>query len=341
MPVKSLYYILVLTLCLSCKNEKYNYNPPVFPIHQEAVTKILTSDVMFYNYQQPLLVDSILIIPDVNRDTMLFFYNIHSGELIKNIGIQGKGPGELTLPTNFSMNYSRKILHIFDYAKKSVIRYNIKRILNDTPPFFDELSLSAPLLEEGSVCFLRDSLYLSSNNMHRLVIATTRHGVETNDDYFPLPAMTPRLWNTFLQSWSGYSTNPSGDKYVCATSLGGIIEIYNLVPEIKLSKRLLFFEPLFTHDRNKIVPAPEAIYGFRSLFASDHYIYATVFAKQNPTRYPDLIWLFDWEGNPIASIKCPYEISNFTVDENNKKIYAITYNSEREESITVLDYGSN
>lgn len=341
MSNKILYFITIFIICLSCKNEKYNYISPTFPIKYKATTTIITAEVMFSYYMQPILIDSILIVPDVNRDTMFYLYNIHSGKLMKNTGIKGRGPGELSLPTKFSMDYSKNQLYVFDYAKKSIIQYNLKYIANDTNLPFKEIPLSDPLLQENEISFLRDSLYISSNGKHRLLIASARKEIEANNDHFHPIAMNTKLWNSFLQTWACHITNPSGDKYVCATSLGGIMEIYSLTPKITLTKRLLFFEPKFTQEKNRFTPSSEAIYGFRNIFASDNYIYATVFAKQNPTQYPNLIWQFDWFGNPIASIECPYEIGNFTVDENNKKIYAITYNSEREEAIASLDINTD
>lgn len=334
-------YILVFVLCLGCKNEKYIYTFPIFPITYKATTTILNTDVMFSYYMQPLLIDSLLIIPDVNRDTILQFYNIRLGELMKQAVIKGKGPGELILPTKFSMDYFQKQLYAFDYTKKSIIRYDIRQIVNDVNPFFQEIPLSEPLLQENEISYLKDSVFLTSNGKHRLLIATTQKRIATNDDHFPPITTSPQRWNSFLQTWACHTTNPSGDKYVCATSLGGIIEIYKLTPEIALTNRLLLFEPKFTQENNHFTPTPETMYGFRNVFASDKYIYATVFARQNPTRYPNLIWQFDWDGNPIASIECPYEIGNFTVDKNDKKIYAIIYNSEREEFIASLDIKAN
>ncbi len=312
-----LYYcIAFLLLNSSCnRSVSYHYMPPVFQNEYQVDAKIINDSIMLSFFSQPLVLDSLLIIADVNRDTMLFLFHKESGKLLKAIGAKGRGPGELITPTKLSLDYHQKTLNVFDYAKKSMIKFDLRKALYTSLPYFEEILLFSPLSEENEVSFLKDSLYLTSNQNHRLLIATRDQTFAINDDYLRLPAMTSKLWNSFLQSWSSYTLSPNKKKYVSITSLGGIMEIYDLFPQPQLFKRLFFFEPLYNVKKNQIIPLPETIYGANGIAATNDYIYISVFAKQNPTEHPKLIWQFDWTGTPIAVFKCPYQIESFTIDE--------------------------
>lgn len=333
-------YCLVLLYILNsgCKGtHSYHYASPIFPNEYQVDAKIINDSIMLSFFSQPLVLDSIIILADVNRDSMLLLFHKESGKLLKTIGAKGRGPGELITPTKLSLDERHKILNVFDYAKKSIIKYDLHKTLYSSLPCFEEFLLHSPLVEENEVSFLKDSLYLVSNQRHRLLIATLNQAIAVNDDYLRLPGMTPRLWNSFLQSWSSYALSPDGKKYVSVTSLGGIMEIYDLFPTPQLVKQSFFFEPLYNIQKNQIIPLPETIYCANGITATNDYIYMSVFAKQNPTERPKLIWQFDWTGAPVAAFQCPYQIESFTVDEKEQKIYALVLKDSYEEALVSMD----
>lgn len=327
-----------MQIIYSCNNNNdTNYTTPTFPIHYKADLHILNDQVMYSFYYQPLLSDSLLIIPDVNQDTMINIYHKSNGKLLKKIGIKGRGAGELLTPTKFSLDHQACYLFINDYGKNSILKYDLHKIMQDSSLAYNEYKLTHTLNGKNKIGYLKDSLFYTSDNKHKIQIATLNQDIETNNDIFPLSGLTNKLSNSFLNEWSLNTVSPNGTQYVSVTTLGGIMEIYNLTPHINLHKRLFFIEPLFNIDKYRIKPAPDAIYGFSCLYASNNYIYATIFAERNPQHYPNKIWQFDWNGNPIAEIECPSEIGSFTVDEENHKIFAIILNSEHEEALASLD----
>ncbi len=136
----------------------------------------------------------------------------------------------------------------------------------------------------------------------------------------------------FFLSQSIWDISPDGQKMVQATTLGSILQIFDLkTAAIKSSAIRYFHKPIFAEQKGQIEMLPETIFGFSCIQATDRYIYATLHGVANPTVFPDSIYVFDWNGNLIKKLSTDQQICCFCVDEQNCKIYAMVMNEAGEQ----------
>lgn len=342
--MKIIIYILLLSLfCVSCKDKTITYKAPEFDNHYQANGKILNDTVIFSHAEQLNVVDSLLIMADYRFDKYIFIFNKNTGELLCTSGRKGRGPGELITPTQISINKQTKDLYVHDYGKHKLFRYSIPELLAGSDLPQEEITLNQTLAQQDHISFYKDSLFISRGYNNRLLIASLKdYKIEDNEPY-PEIVSPAKDWNLFLQNWSCSAFDPNRNRYVRATLIGGIMEIFTIShKDIELKQRHFFYEPLFEKRGTLYLPVPETIFGFRHLAASEKYIYASIIGQTNPKKLPKTIYRFDWKGKPVDCIETPYEIENFIVSDDDSHIYATVYvEHEQFPAVINLHNGNN
>lgn len=90
---------------------------------------------------------------------------------------------------------------------------------------------------------------------------------------------------------------------------------------------------------NRVIPERNCVIGYLDICATEQYIYALYTDKKmynNGVRNSfnsDLIFVFDWNGNPITKYKISKEAYYITVDEISRKMYAVVKNESKGWSI--------
>lgn len=86
-----------------------------------------------------------------------------------------------------------------------------------------------------------------------------------------------------------------------------------------------------------MIKLPETLRGYVGIKTTNDCIYLLYSGKEfkdpNHYSYSNIIYTFDWEGNPLNKYELDAQISSFEIDEKENKIYAlhrdayiITYN---------------
>lgn len=321
-----IHIFLLLLFCAGCGDKPIIYKVPEFNKHHQANGKILNDTVMFSYAEQLNVVDSLLIMADYRFDKCIFIFNKNTGELLCNRGRKGRGPGELIKPTQISINKQTKDLYVHDYGKHKLFRYSIPELLAGSDLPQEEIALNQTLAKQDHVSFYKDSLFISHGYNNRLLIASIGDYKIEDNEPFPEIVSPTSDWNIFLQNWSCRTFDPDRNRYVRATLIGGIMEIFTISDkDVQLKQRHFFYEPLFEKRGTLYLPVPETVYGFRHLAVSEKYIYASIIGQTNPQKLPKTIYRFDWKGKPVDCIETPYEIENFIVSEDDSCIYATVY----------------
>jgi hypothetical protein len=323
---------LLFMACTGCGKKETVYEPPIFERHQQIDMEVINDTFMFSAASYMAVYDSILIVCDPYINPVIYLFNRHNGAFLKSAGIVGAGPGELITPVTFSLDHKREILHVYDAGKIAVIKFNIRDILNDTLSVGEETKLYKTL-SIHSARYLKDSLFLAYGYPEGLFITAGNDESVNRKGLIPAnpPDMAPKDWTRFLCSWSAAAVRPDGSKYVTATTLGGIIDVYSIDETgIKPSVSRFFYKPVYDMKQSLFAINTETVFGFCYLSATNDFLYATAHGKANPTEMPKTIWQFDWKANPVASYECNYSIENFTIDETARRVYAAVYDEEGE-----------
>lgn len=339
----TIFLTLLLTGFISCKQE-VSYQAPVFPKQQQVEVQVLNNQYLFRYANQPLLYDSLLIVGDLNDEAYICIFNRYSGKLVKAFGKKGNGPGELITPVGYSVDKGKGFLYVNDYGRKSIFKYDLNHWENGIPTY-QEIKLSGEIGERNKILHVKDSLFVAKSLFDRLLLATPNRTVQKLMSVNPDPKkfQTGKDWYAFMNAYACEAISPSGNLYVSGTLLGCILEICKINNQmIESPSYQYFYEPIMDQKEYVYTPNTETIYGFCHLSVTDQYIYATAHGKKNPTTMPTSIWKFDLKGNPVSIYHCSDSpIENFTVDEENQLIYAVTYNAEGEQILSTISIHQN
>lgn len=78
---------------------------------------------------------------------------------------------------------------------------------------------------------------------------------------------------------------------------------------------------------------------FWGLAASDKNVFVGLWNGFSPSGMTNknMIWVFDWEGNPMKALKLPFSATSFTVDSKEKELYVFHLNEEGNNEIYKFD----
>ena len=323
----------------SCTSE-VTYEAPQFEEKQPKEIRVLNDEYMFRYGGDPMVVDSLLITSTANSDNHIAVFNRYTGDLVKEFGRKGPGPNELVRPTTFSVDKLNSLLYVYDWGKQSLIQYDLHKMSGEEIPEYNSIKVSGEFVKSAQMRFLKDSLfYASSLKDGRISVG----GVSEVQDV--IQSESPDLnkfptqedWYIYMNG-SVMAVRPDGRYLAAASSLGGILEIFDLNKKERVVLKH-FYEPIFEKKGHVIRPLPETIGGFMCLAATDKYLYATLHGKANPTSMPMAICKFDWKGNPIDRFDCgKYPISSFTVTEDDRTAYALAVGDEGEHILLKIEF---
>jgi hypothetical protein len=329
------FIVFLLFLCLftiSCSNKhEVTYQAPVFEKQQEVSFEIINDSFMFKTATYGLIVsDSLLILCDPFINPVIHLFDKESGLFLKSVGVTGHGPTELVTPVTFSFDHNNGIIYVFDAGKRAIVSYDIKSVMDDKKISAKEKRVQNSTINR--VHYLKDSLFIAYINSKGLTVsAFNENSGENGFNSEAPPGITSKKWDYFLSSYTTSAVSPDGNKYVIATSYGGIMDIFSIEnDEVKRYDRKNFYKFVYDEKEWLFVPDEKTIFGFYILSVTNNFIYATAFGIANPTETPKNIWKFDWKGNPVENYICDYNIENFVIDEPSGTIYAAVYNKDGE-----------
>jgi hypothetical protein len=159
------YSVFILFLCvyfISCNQPKeISYQPPVFEKQQQVDLEVINDSVLFRSVRFMTIYDSLLIVCDPFVNPIIHVFNKNDGRFLQSTGVVGQGPGEFVHPSQFSLDYTKGTLYVYDSGKMALISYRIQDIMNDSRTMGTETKITQPQNLKHAY-YLRDSLYLAS-----------------------------------------------------------------------------------------------------------------------------------------------------------------------------------
>ena len=129
------YMLLLVGFFFSCSNDKKAkiaiIDPGNMVVKQlslsefaEDITYIpISNDVLFGSIVSVQLTDSMILIAPVREGLLGYDYN---GNFIRQIGKNGRGPGEYNYANNFTLDRNKEIVYVLDGVRHILLKYSFK-----------------------------------------------------------------------------------------------------------------------------------------------------------------------------------------------------------------------
>lgn len=346
-----IHYLLFLFCLISCTTQVEN-DPNLqivsFTHEDLEVVKLKGEKIELEGILYPrriMVKEDKLILSDRSLDRQMYIYDLYNYSLISKKGINGFGPGEISVIWKLVDIGEIGKIWAYDTERNSYFRFD----LNDENPLAD--------LEHRDIqgFFMAADMTWASDSTFWVTM------VDGDTQYFEL-----NLKGDTLNSWGNWKSyemkkdipasvtssmhqgalqaNIKNRQGVRAGRLCPYVDVYNFdtqkgvsfrgpvedYPEYGVEYSMGYPMPAMNHKTQKR-------YYFDS-FAGDNYAFALYNGAliENTNDQPGQIIVFNYEGSVVKSFQLDFPISNFIVDEKENKIYGIT--RDENPGVAVFDY---
>ena len=295
-------------------------------------------DVVIGKMPALVVTNDFVIVLRTFTEPLYQIFSLPDCKYLGGIGHLGKGPVDFELPDARTGMRTKEGFKIFDvnkgYIYVNLLQYKKKK-------GFDIKVIKMP----GELYVLNDPIQLNDNviiglpEMWKTNKMYVRYNIQAEKiTYFgEYPAVFPEryrhlYWGAY---WRHSVSKPDGTKFASFFDEVKMFRIYNDLGNIEVEKVMKIFN-LF--KGNNFSKKPKKYY-YKTVRADNRYIYALcldAYRNKLLDSYPSIeIW--DWNGNPIASIKLDHHIKSFDITPDGKGIYAM----DREISNEIFYYDLN
>jgi hypothetical protein len=118
-----------------------------FPINKELIGEKVNLKKPLKNPHELLLIDSLLIVRNINCSPAFDIFNLNTGELKSQFCLRGRGPGELIAPFSFQFIEETNEIMVQDIQGKKLVFFDLDSILLNAPKKFTKtISLDKDVL---------------------------------------------------------------------------------------------------------------------------------------------------------------------------------------------------
>ncbi|NDV65518.1 BF3164 family lipoprotein [Bacteroides sp. 224] len=337
--------ITSIFILVSCKPQKDEYNPPVFPISEKLSSQAISEELIIGTPYDMFVHGDYIFILAFTEEHWLQAYDKHTGDFVGKFARKGQGPNELIMGTNLTFNSETHILSIYDSQLKKVFYYRIGNEPSDLVSFIR----TENLYELGGERVVRNAwpLYTSGNylidgqlgegegvksKLKRFQMLS-QNGIVSEYNQFPISAEDKYL--PHLQTC--ISVSPNQEKMAVGILNGAILEMFDLKENISLTKVRKFYPPSFDEVDGRVKFGEDMVFGFAFLCSTDTYIYTILIGDKDSNKLNN-ISVFDWEGNEVCRYEtdCPLLRLYSPVDEPDK-LYGIAVSDNQEFYLVSFD----
>lgn len=288
--------------------------------------------------------DSLLIVIDrKTKKATMHLFALPSMDYVSASGIRGKEPGELITPWDIHVNKDNSF-YVLDATKDELILFEIDSIRVSgryRPQIFvrlpeDEVYYSFVKLGNGS--FVSTGFFQDRES--RLMSIHSDGSIRRFGNY---PLKAEERIPDFAQAIAYESivkTNWDEDLIVLAAANCDLLNVFDADgDEIVTIVGPDNVRPDFTYDLNRCVIKEKNIQGYVDLKVTGEFIYGLYSGNRKRDENGDFgrnIFVFDLDGNPKAWLELDRYIISFSVDEENKKIYASSFSGKQ--PLVVYDF---
>jgi hypothetical protein len=324
----------ILLLCFSCNQSAIQVADIEFVNTDTISYEIVDTDLLIGFPENMLLTDTHLIIQDgYGQDAFFHAVDRNSGLLKFEFGKRGNGPGEV-LQIKWNPIYDREKgeIQTFDHERRRLCYYSSdgqfitsKNILETAGKYglyiLDFFDIGNYYLACGLNGILDENRFVVFNDSLELIHSFEKYpDIEYDFNSKKNKQIEIDLFNNIFC----FKVTPNRQYAVFASYNFGLLEIY------KLNGRPDKMVKIKTLLLTKLLKNGSYIRGFEDIYVTDNYVYALHNGKtveENPYCAKS-IKIFDFEGNPVSEYYVGIDMRCLAVDEDEKTIYAVAYNSD-------------
>ena len=280
------------------------------------------------------LADSFFVFSD-NYDGLRFSVcDISQPRLITRFGRTGRGPNEFTVISNSQYNRQKDLFHFYALNEQKWLSYSLHKVVADTSyvPQIYQLQTSKNFGFLYSVIPMNDELFIGSGWFNN-----GKYAIVTKDGFQKKIFGTNKI-DPELQSIDEYTLNdifqgrikkhPNTRKIAYASIGCDLIEVIDLsqIDNPIITQRYTYI-PMIDKSHNPYKTSRDNPFGYAAFDVTDKYIYVIYSGKnlKKGIRFlqeGDILYVFDWQLNPIKAYKLDFEVSFIAVAENDKQIFS-------------------
>ena len=325
--------VFFLTACSEKDDSKYEM--PKFPVVTETSFEIISDEIEGVNAISDLWGNDkylFLIAYDFFSEKFFHCFDIADGRYIMSSVSSGRGPGETMLGQTLT-TLQGPTMYMHDRVKNSTIYFNTDSIvangasaIREQGTVFDDWCVFYSEIPDGRILEVSMPTYMKIDSLgvhNRITVYKENGDPESSFDEYP-DLDKKVLYNVYFQA----KYTVCGDRLAVGTSLGGILETFELGGgRIKQLGRGQFIKPVF--DEKEGFKCPRC---FSDLYATPKYIYGSFDGKlrEKGVEYDDMkysrIVVFDWRCRPVKQIQTDYSIQRIYVADEHT-LYAVVEDS--------------
>lgn len=291
-----------------------------------------------------ILIDTFLIAADMKKDSILNIFSTRSKEYLGNYISRGSGPNELITCSSMTESNNSKSFWTFDISSRKFSECNIDSLLNNNTKFNKTINFNKI---KSELIAINQPQWISDNTL------ICNSLFKYNERFFILDKelnIKKKVYNSNLNIHEKFSEKILGDifssfidikpdrsKIAVAGRYLDLLEIYDnngdLLTMTKGPTKDFNFKFDIENSLNQgsLIKLPETKRGYIGIKTTNNYIYLLYSGKdrKNPDHYSfsNIIYTFDWNGNPIKKYELDAQISSFEIDEKENKIYGLHHDS--------------
>lgn len=308
------------------------------------VSRVFNDDIVGLPTQLDLI-DTLLIANDTKTDSIFHFFSIHSGMHLGKFVSKGSGPNDLISCSNISVldSDSLKSFWAFDITRRRFVEYCLEELLQNKVDkrYNNVVDFKLQNNELGAINEVfwigKDSLLCRSFNQYkqRFLILDKNAGVlkEVSNDRMSIYYDNTNVILADMFS-SKINIKPDRSRVVVVGRYFDFIEIYDqngfLLFNIcgPMHNTFMSFDEGASNLRGSLVKSEESRRQYLQVKTTNQNIYLLYSGKEKQDishySYSDIIYVLDWEGNPLKRLKLDRQIADFVIDDYKNRLLALS-----------------
>lgn len=334
-----LILIFILTGCNKYPENKTDILIDDFPKNISLSPFELSVPNILLNPVRMFTVDSFLLIFQDRDESMVNIFSLPDCQYICSFGRKGKGPGELFLSFNgtFKPIYGNNSGFTLGNKMININYYRVTDIINNNFKPYKIASLPPKLNRFLATVNIGDSVIFGSPYGGNMEMFKYNNNTQTLECFREYPDELPFMNDEAKTNLYAYylASKPDNKKFVRVYEVQGKLEIFDLATNENLIISYKNFPSLKENCkleksmRNLPFNEDQIIFCW-GVQATNKYIYARIYNDKykNIVDGDELsrdfipeIHVFDWFGNPVATLKFSEYYDFFAIDLNDKYLY--------------------
>lgn len=326
--------ITLLLICnLICSCSKKNDIGLVFPEEVElTASKLSISKDSLALIEGLQSNDSLLIIWDFHLGKSFTLYNTNTGYCYGRFGNIGQGPTEIPLGCGGYICQNK--YKVFNCVVGYIAQYDIDSLcanINEYPKVLSRKTFTNDMFFTGIIP-VNDSLHFGVGvyESKKQYVLFDNEGQTIDADVLIYNAFDDRFNKTqkILSNQGRLAKAPDSNKYAFilnhSSNIDFIEVIDNKINVIKLLReRDPLYVPMQRETTTAVYPDIDSSIGYIYVTAGNNFVYALYTdKKETEARSSNIVYVFDWNGNPVKKYKLAQEAYYITVNERNNQLYA-------------------